>query len=409
VKKIKKIFSRTIPGLITGGADNDPAGISTYSIAGARFGYSLNWLMVLATPMLIAVQAMCARLGDVKRKGLTLIIKEHYHPAIAFFSTFILIISNIFTLGADVAGMSAAVALITKTHYWLWIIPLSILIWYIVLFKNFKTIEKYLFWLVFVFTSYIFAGILSRPNWSEVFRETFIPDIKLNLNFFMVAIGCLGTTITPHLFFWQTKEEIEEKKPATETLQEAKKEDIIVAPGFIFSQIITLFIMISTGTVLYSHGITDINSAHDAAMALEPFAGGFAQILFAVGIIGSGLMAVPVLASTTAFALAETFNLRDGLSDKIHRAKGFYTTITLALLVGAALAFLDVNPIKALFYSQILAGMLGPFLLILIILLCNNQKILGDYVNGWFDNLFGWLAVVVMLLGSLGIFWQVLF
>jgi Mn2+/Fe2+ NRAMP family transporter len=377
-------------------------------MAGARFGYSLNWLMALATPMLIAVQAMCARLGDVKRKGLTLIIKEHYHPAIALISTLILIFCSIFTLGADLAGMSAALGLITKTNYLIWVIPISFLIWYIVVFKNFQTIEKYLFWLAFVFITYIFAGILAKPNWPAVFRQTFIPQIKLNLNFFMVAIGCLGTTITPFLFFWQTKEEVEEKKPLKETLQEASQEDIVVAPGLIFSQIIALFIMISTGTVLYSHGIHDINTAHDAAMALEPLAGPFAQILFALGIIGSGLLAIPVLASTAASALAETLGWRDSLSDKPHRAKGFYATFSLAILVGAIFAFLGVDPIKALFYSQVLAGIFGPFLLILIILLCNNRKILGDYVNGWFDNFFGWLAVGVMLLGSLGIFWQVL-
>ena len=406
--KFKKFLKRTIPGLISGGADNDPAGISSYSIAGAQFGYSLNWLMVLATPMLIAVQAMCARLGDVKRKGLTVIIKEHYHPAIALFSTAILIICNIFTIGADIAGMTAALSLIIPINYVFWVIPVSFLICYVVLFKNYQTIKKCLFWLVFVFIAYVFAGILARPNWGEVLKQTFIPEIHFELKYFLAAIAILGTTITPFLFFWQTKEEIEEKKPEKEMLEEAKKEEVILAPGFIFAQIITLFIMISTGTVLFSHGITDISDAAQAAMALEPLAGSFAKYLFAIGMIGAGFLAIPLLAASTAYALAETFGWRrESLSDKPQKAKEFYSVFIAAMLVGVMIAILGINPIKVLFYSQVLSGILGPFLLILILLLCNNRQLMGKYVNGWFDNLFGWLAVIVMFLGSIGLFWQI--
>ncbi len=406
MKKIVHLIKKAGPGLITGGADNDPAGISTYSVAGAQFGYSLNWLMILATPMLIAVQAMCARLGDVKRKGLAIIIKEHYHPVIALFSTLTLIICNVVTIGADISGMSAAISLIVPVNHLVWIIPISLLMWYIVVFKNYKTIEKYLLWLVLIFISYIFAGILARPNWLLVIHDTFIPQAKISLEYFAVAVGTLGTTITPYLFFWQTKEEVEEGKHRETALKEAEAEDEIVAPGFIFSQIITLFIMISTGTVLYSNGIKDINSAADAALALRPLAGNFAQYLFAIGIIGAGLLAVPVLASSTAYVFAETMGWRDSLSDKPHKAKGFYAVITLSMILGIMIAFLKINPIKALFYSQVLSGILGPFLLILIILLCNNPKIMGKYTNKRFDNIFGWLAVIVMILGTAGLFWQ---
>lgn len=408
MKKIKRFFKKTVSGLIAGGADNDPAGISTYSMAGAQFGYSLNWLMILAAPMLIAVQAMCARLGDVKRKGLTKIIKEHYHPLIAFLSTLILILCNIITIGADLAGVSAAMGLVTRTNYLLWILPFSLLILYVVIFKNYKTIEKFLLGLVFVFISYIFAGILAKPDWGIVLKETIFPKIQFVPAYFAAAVGTMGTTITPYLFFWQTKEETEEKESVKQHLFEAKREDLILAPGFIFSQIIALFIMISTATVFFSNGIKDINSAAEAAEALEPFAGPYAQLLFAVGIIGAGLLAIPVLASSTAYVLAETMGWRDSLSDKVHQAKGFYAVLTLSVLLGVILAFINVNPIKALFYSQILSGILGPFLLILILLLCNNKKVMGKFTNSWFDNLFGWLAVVIMLLSTVAFLWQVI-
>ncbi len=408
MSKVKNFLKKVAPGLITGGADNDPAGISTYSIAGAQFGYSLNWLMILATPMLIAVQAMCARLGDVQRKGLAKIIKENYHPVIALISTFILIICNVVTIGADLAGISAAMGLITHTSYLLWILPFSFLILYIVIFKNFKTIEKFLLLLVLPFLSYIFAGILAKPDWGIVFKETFMPSIKWIPAYFAAAIGAMGTTITPYLFFWQTKGEVEAKVSEQQHLKEAKNEDLLLAPGFIFSQIITLFIMIATGTVLFSNGIKDINSAAEAAKALEPFAGPYAQLLFAVGIIGAGLLAIPVLASSTAYVFAETMGWRDSLSDKVSQAKGFYAVLTLSVLIGVVIAFININPIKALFYSQILAGMLGPFLLILILLLCNKKEVMGKYVNGWFDNLFGWLAVIIMLLSTAVFLWQVI-
>lgn len=405
-KKITKFFKRSGSGIITGGADNDPAGISTYSIAGASTGFSLLWLMILATPMLIAVQAMCAKLGDVKRKGLATILKEHFPAPIAFLAVLILVVCNTITIGADLAGMAEATALVFNTHYLIWIIPLSLIILYIVIFENYKSIRKYFLWLILVFSAYIIAGILAKPDWLKILREIILPPVSASPVYFMAGLGLLGTTITPYLFFWQTKQETEEKESRQATLKEAEKEDAILAPGFIFSNLISIFIMISTGAVLF--GKTGIQTAADAARALEPLAGQSASLLFAIGIVGAGFLAVPVLATTTAYAVAELFGWRESLSEKLNKARGFYFVISLSIAVGLVIAFLRIDPIKALFYSQILDGFLAPLLLVLLLLLCNNQKIMGKYRNGWFDNFFGTLAVVLMILAAGGLIWQLL-
>ena len=406
IQKIKKFFKRAGPGIITGGADNDPAGISTYSIAGAATGFSQLWLMILATPMLIAVQAMCAKLGDVKRKGLATILKEHFPKPLAIAAVLILVVCNTVTIGADLAGMAEATSLVFKTNYLVFILPFALLIWYIVVFENYKVIRKYFLWLVVVFSSYILSAILAKPDWGRAFGEIVVPPLTPSPMYFMTAVGLLGTTITPYLFFWQTKEEVEEKEPLEVSLKEAKTEDTILAPGFIFSNLISIFIMISTGAVLFGKG--DVQTAADAARALEPLAGRAASLLFAIGIVGAGLLAVPILATATAYSVAELFSWRESLSERLHKAKGFYLVISLSIAVGILLAFLQIDPIKALFYSQILSGVLAPPLLILLLLLCNNKKIMGKYRNGWFDNFFGTLAVVIMISAAALMFWQFL-
>lgn len=403
---IKALFKKSIPGIITGAADNDPSGISTYSMAGAQFGYGLNWLMVIATPMLIAVEAMCARLADVKKKGLAAIIKEHYPRPVVFVSVIFLVVANIVTIGADFSGMSAAVSLLTGIDSFLYVLIIAGVIWAMIFFANYKLVQKYLLWLVLFSLAYIFAAFLAKPNWLLVIKQTFIPQIILSYGFFAASLALLGTTITPYLFFWQASEEVEEKFPKRLLLSRAKQEDKIVAPGFIASNIISIFIMIATGTVLYSHGITDIGDASQAAAALEPLAGPFARFFFAIGLLGAGFLAVPVLITTTAYAIAETFGWRDSLSDKINRAKGFYTVIGFAILIGIFIAFIGIDPIKALFYSQVLTGILTPFLLLLILLLCNNKKIMGVYTNRWFDNTFGFMAFFFMVAAAIGLFWQ---
>lgn len=403
---LRERIRRWIPSIIAGGADNDPAGIATYSLSGAMFGYHQLWLLILSTPMLIAVQAMCARLGDVKREGLMTIIKAHYAPVVAYASAGILIIANTTTLGADLAGVSEAIGLVTKTSYIWWVIPVAFVLLYLVVFNNFRRIERYLFILSFVFFSYVIAGFLARPQWREVLRAIVAPHIDFSFTYLLAGIGLLGTTITPFLFFWQAKQGMEEKISGRKLAFVARREDGFLAPGFIYSNIISLFIMIASSRALFGRGGVAVFTAGDAARALEPLAGPWASGLFAMGIVGSGLLAVPVLATSTAYAVSEAFGWRDSLSDRPNKAKGFYTVLTAAMVVGVTIALSGIAPMKALLYSQVLSGMLGPILITLILIMCNDKKIMGNYVNRWFDNLFGWVTVIVLVLGSAGLLWR---
>jgi len=409
VVRWRRIIKKWIPGIISGGADNDPSGIATYSISGAQFGYNQLWLLILSTPMLISVQAMCGRLGDVKKKGLMMIIREHYAPAIAILASVVLIITNTATLGADIAGMADAFGLVTNTSFMWWVLPLSVILWYVIVFKNFKIIERYLFGLSFVFFAYIVSGILAKPDWGKVLVSIVHPTTSFTLEYFVAATGLLGTTITPFLFFWQARQGVEEHQKTQELTLEAKREDARVAPGFIYSNVISLFIMISTAAVIHAGGAKGIVTAADAARGLEPIAGPLSKYVFAFGIIGAGLMAIPVLATSTAYAVAETFGWRESLSDAVSRARGFYAVISATMVFGVLVAISGVPPMIALLYSQVLNGILGPILVVLIILMCNDQKIMGRFVNRWFDNVFGWITVVTMVLGSTGMFWQLVF
>lgn len=397
-RTIKRWFKRAVPGIITGGADNDPSGIATYSISGAMFGYMQLWLMVLATPMLIAVQSMCARLGNIQRKGLSVILREHFSPWVSWVATIVLIIANVTTIGADILAVSDAFSLITHISSKFWILPVTIAIWYVVLFKNYKVLSRFLLLMMVFFLAYIVAAVAAKPDWAAVFSGMFAPQLfNVPAGYYVAAVGILGTTITPYLFFWQVKEEIEEHKTKIEAEAQVQHEDLINAPGFIFCQIITVFIIIAAASTLHATG-TEIHTAADAAKALVPIAGQGASIVFALGIIGAGLLALPVLSASTAYVVAETARWKhDSLSNTVKQAKGFYAVITLSLLAGVAMLLAGIDPIRALYYSQVLAGFLAPFILILLLILCNRESVLGEHRNGWFDNIFGTLAIVVML------------
>jgi Mn2+/Fe2+ NRAMP family transporter len=359
--------------------------------------------------MLIAVQAMCARLGDVKRKGLMLIIREHYPPVVAYSVAGVLIVANTTTLGADLAGVAEAVGMMTGTSYIWWVVPIALCIWAIVVLKSFRIIERYLLVLSLVFICYVVSGLLARPVWHDVIRAIVFPNIEFSIEYLLAGVGLLGTTITPFLFFWQSRQGTEEKQSKKNLLSSARQEDRRMAPGFIYSNCISFFIMIASAQALFGKiSPSAIMSSADAARALEPLAGKSATVLFSLGIIGAGLLAIPVLAISTAYAVAEIFGWRESLSDRTNKAKGFYTVISASIIVGVGIALSGLSPMKALLYSQVLGGMVGPLLVTLILFLCNDRRIMGTLVNRWFDNLFGWITVVVLMLGSAGIFWQFL-
>lgn len=390
------------PGIITGGADNDPAGITTYSVVGAQNGYSQNWLLLLSTPLLIAIQQMAARIGNVTKTDLATAIRTHFGVKVATIAVLAAVIANVITLGADLEMMAAVMGLVTGMKFVYFIVPFSALMAYITIFADYRAFSRLLLWLVAVFSAYIVAAFLAHPNWADALTSTIIPHITPTPDYFLGAVGLLGTTITPYLFFWQTSGEIEERRG----VQSMQRTNLDIAAGMIWSNITAFFIIVATGAVLFAHH-TKIQTAADAAKALEPFAGPYAKYLFAVGIIGAGLLAVPVLATSTAYSIAGLLGWRRGLTREARHAPQFYLVLGIALLIGIQFAVSGLDPIKALFYSQVLDGVIAPVLVVLLLLLTSSSKVMGEFINSRATTIIGWLAVAVLVVADLAMFYSI--
>jgi Mn2+/Fe2+ NRAMP family transporter len=390
------------PGVISGGADNDPAGIATYSIVGATAGYAQNWLLFLSAPMLIVVQQMSAKVGNVMKTDLATVLRTTFGARVATPAVLMMVIANVITMGADLLAMGAAIQLLTGVKFLYWIVPLAAAMACVTIFLDYRLVSKYMLWLVAVFATYILAAFLARPNWGDVLRSTVVPQVRLDTGFLLGAVGMLGTTITPYLFFWQTSGEVEEKRG----VQRMNSTRLDIVAGMVWSNVTAFFIVVATGAVLFSHHAA-IRTAADAARALEPFAGRYATALFAVGIIGAGLLAIPVLASSAAFGVAGLFGWRQGLGRNPRNAPQFYVVIGLAFLVAVELAISSIDPIKALFYSQVLDGLIAPALIVLLLLITSSRKLMGDFVNGMPTKVIGWATAAVMVLADVALAYQV--
>jgi Mn2+/Fe2+ NRAMP family transporter len=390
------------PGVITGGADNDPAGIATYSIVGATAGFAMNWLLLLSTPMLIVIQQISAKVANVTKTDLATLLRTTYGARVATPAVLLMVFANVITMGADLLAMAAALQLLTGLKFVFWVVPLAGAMAYVTIFTDYKTFSKYLLWLVAVFATYILAAFLARPNWADVLGSTLIPHVSLTPPYLLGAVALLGTTITPYLFFWQASGEVEERRG----VQGMALRTIDITAGMIWSNLTAFFIIVSTGAVLFTHH-ADIKSAADAARALEPFAGRYATLLFAVGIIGAGLLSIPVLAASAAFGVAGLAGWRRGLGRHTPNAPQFYVVIGLSFLVAMELAVSAIDPIKALFYSQVLDGLIAPVLIVLMLLLTSNRKLMGDYVNRLPTKVIGWSAAAVMVAADAGLAYQV--
>jgi Mn2+/Fe2+ NRAMP family transporter len=390
------------PGVITGGADNDPAGIATYSIVGATVGYAQNWLLLLSTPMLIVIQRMAAKVANVTKTDLATALRTTYGARVATPAVLLMVVANVITMGADLLAMAAALQLLTGIKFVFWVVPLAGAMAFVTIFTDYKVLSKYLLWLVAVFATYILAAFLARPAWGDVLGSTLIPHISLSPAYLLGAVALLGTTITPYLFFWQASGEVEERRG----VQGTTSRNIDITSGMVWSNITAFFIIVSTGAVLFSHH-ADIKTAADAARALEPFAGKYATVLFAVGIIGAGLLSIPVLAASAAFGVAGLVGWRRGLGRNAQNAPQFYVVIGLAFLVAMELAVSSIDPIKALFYSQVLDGLIAPALVVLLLLVTSSRKLMGDYVNGLPTKVIGWVTAGVMVLADVAMGYQV--
>ena len=390
------------PGLITGGADNDPSGIASYSIVGATAGFAQNWLLLLSTPMLVAVIEMSARVANVNKSDLATVLRTTFGRAVATPAVLLMVIPSVITMGADLLAMAAAFQILTGVRYIYSVVPMAALMAVVTIFLDYRMVSRYLLWLVGFLGMYIVAAFLARPDWVEVLRSTVVPQVSLTPAFAFAAVAMLGTTITPYLFFWQASGEVEERRG----VQRLSRTKIDIAAGAVWSNVTAFFIIVATGAVLYSHRV-QIRTASDAARALEPFAGHYATVIFAVGIIGAGLLAIPVLAAASAYGVAGLAGWRRGLGRIPRNAPQFYVVIGLSFLVAMEMAVSSIDPVKALFYSQVLNGLISPVLIVLILLLTSSRKVMGDFVNRPLSIVFGGAAAVVMLLADMALVEQV--
>ena len=404
-----KSLLRVGPGLITGVADDDPSGIGTYSVAGAQFGYQLLWLAPVCVPLMIAVQEMCGRVALVTSKGLSAIIKEHYSKWLLYSVLILLVGANTINVYADINIMAASMKMLFGLPFVLWATLLTIGMVVAQITIPYKHYVKFLKYACLALFAYVIIAVLPRVhvNWAAAFHHMIIPHWSSKPGYVLTVVGFLGTTITPYCFFWQAGEQVEDDiaddltDDAGNRASRVKRSEIRAvrsdtAVGMIFSQIITVFIVVSCAATLHAAGKTDINTAQDAARALLPL-GASAYWLFTLGILGVGLMAIPLLAGSAAYAVAETKGWRFGLYRRLGRAKGFYATIAVVIVVGYLLNFVHaISPIKALLYSAVLNGLIAPLLIVVLLFICNNRKIVGKNANGWLSNTLGWLTVIIM-------------
>jgi NRAMP (natural resistance-associated macrophage protein)-like metal ion transporter len=393
------------PGLITGAADDDPSGIATYSQAGAAFGYGFLWTALVSIPLMTSVQLMCARIGIVAQSGLASVLRRHYSRWVLWLACLLLLVANTINIAADLAGMAAAATLLTGIPQ-VYFIPLfTALILGLLIYTSYASMTKVLKWLTLALFAYILAGMLAHPNWTNVVHGTFFPPIHFTKAYIVTFVAILGTTISPYLFFWQAAQNAEQtehlkhefpdrRRRATQRELRSAKRD--VGAGMLVSNTIMYFIILTAGATLHRAGITEIQTADQAAAALRPLAGPLASWLFAFGLIGTGMLGVPVLAGSGAYAMAEAATWRRGLDETIHSASHFYAVIAVAMLIGMALAFVKANAIKMLFFSAVLNGLLAPPLIIIILIVCNNPHVMGTHRNGRALNILGGIAALLM-------------
>lgn len=402
-KKITITLKSLGPGIITGASDDDPSGIATYSQAGARFGFRLLWTAIITYPLMVSLQEMCARVGLVTGHGLAGTVKRYYPKYLQYIVLLFCIPSIILNIGADVSGMAAVSnLLLPSVPSFVFSILFTIVLAYCMIFFSYRKIFVILKWLCTALLSYILIPFLIDVKWSDVFKNTLMPSFNSSVDFFSALVGILGTTISPYLFFWQTTMEAEEIKHRHIVVDKNvigyMKTD--VSAGIFFSNIVFYFIILTTGSVLFNAGIHNIDTVEQAAAALRPLAGNMTYALFATGVIGTGLLAVPVLSGSLSYIIADTFNWEEGLDKKWWQAKKFYLAIVIILLSSLGVNFFGIGPVKALLYAAILYGLVSPVLILIILMICNNKTIMHEYTNTPWNNFLGILAFILMAASS---------
>lgn len=418
-KKIKKFFKVIGPGVVTGAADDDPSGIATYTQTGAQFGYGQLWTALLTLPFLTATQEACARIGAVTGKGLAANIKEHYSKKVLFMAVILVLIANTINIGADIGAMAEAAQLIFPINFVILTLGFTVLILVLEIFVSYRKYSQILKWLVLALLSYPITLFLIEQPWGTILRATFVPNIEMSFAFFFIITGVIGTTISPYMFFWESSQEVEELKSKhlyrilgrprglKKFLKNLRWDNLF---GMLLSQFTTWSIIIVAATVLNQNGVTNIGTAADAAKALEPLvssfpnAGFMAKVIFATGIIGLGLLAVPVLSGSASYALSEAMSWREGLNVKLKKAHGFYGVITIATLVGLMINFIGIDPIKALVFTAVFNGVVSVPLIFLIAKIARSEKIMGDYRSSKISNVLVWMTFGIMAASAVAMF-----
>lgn len=406
VKKTREYWNVLGPGLTSGAADDDPSGIATYSQTGAQYGFQLLWMSVFCYPLAGAIQEMCARIGIVTGRGLASNLRVHFSKKVLYICTLLVFAANAFNIGADLGAMAKGVQLLDNSlNFSFLVIGFAVLMLLMQIFMPYAKYAHYLKWLAMVLLAYIASALLAHLDWGTVFKHTFTPSIHWTKDQVLLICAILGTTISPYLFFWQTSQEVEAQildgKTTVAQRKGSNKHEIRamrldVWSGMLLSEVVMFFIIAACGAILFPKGITHIQTASQAAEALRPFAGDATYFLFAVGIIGTGLLAIPVLAGSSSYALSESFKWKEGLGRKLRQAHAFYGTLIISMLVGLAINFIGLDPIKALIYSAVVNGIVAPVVLTLIVLTSSNSKIMGEWVNKKSTTVFGWTITAIM-------------
>jgi NRAMP (natural resistance-associated macrophage protein)-like metal ion transporter len=410
---VRNFFSKLGPGLITGAADDDPSGIATYSVTGASLGYGPLWTALFSFPLMVAVQLMCARLGMVTGRGLAAVIRRRYPRWVLWFACSLLIAANSINIGADLGGMGEATQMVSGISAFWWTPAYAVVIVVLLCVTSYRQMARVLKWLTLVLFAYVIAAFLARPDWSQALRATLVPDVQWSGAYLSVLVAILGTSISPYLFFWQAAEEVEEERAKGRTTvaqrqgatdEELRDSRTDVVTGMFVSNLVMYFIILTTAATLHAHGLTHIETARQAAEALRPLAGGGAYWLFTLGLIGTGLLAVPVLAGSCAYAIAEAMAWHGSLDAKPRIAPRFYAVLAFAMALGLALVYAGVPAVKMLFWSAVANGVLAPPLIVLIVLLTTDATIMGDRVNPAWLRVLGWLCAIVMTAAAVCMF-----
>ncbi len=404
--KLVRFFKKLGPGLVTGASDDDPSGIATYSQAGAQFGTSTLWTVLVSFPLMAAIQEMCARIGVVTKKGLTEVIRDHYPKPVLYGMLIFTLPAIVLNIGADIAAMGAVANLIVPSiHASIFSIVFTAVLIVLIIYLPYEKMASFLKYLCVFLLLYLVVPFLSPQDWGAIFHKTITPTLHFDKEFIMILVAIFGTTISPYLFFWQASMEAEDIRHKKRILVVDKRiirdMELDVDVGMFFSNMVMYFLLLTSGTVLFNAGIHQITTVDQAAKALEPIAGQMSYILFAIGVIGTGFLAIPVLSGSLSYMISETFGWSEGLDKKWYQAKPFYLVIIASLLIGLAIIYVGISPIQALLYTAILYGVTSPVAIGLILLVSNNKKIMGKFKNGKLSNFLGILTLVLMTAGAL--------